>query len=245
MEPGLTTRNLLNIWEHGLLDHPHKRVLDLLAAAYPEWSFEQWMEIPIGQRDGCLLNVREALFGPHLNCVTLCPNCMEQLEIGLDTFQIRARPTESLTTGTYSITVDDCELQFRLPNTSDLLSVAKLSDLLPARRALFERCVLQTTRQGVSVLASGISDDVVSAIATRMSEIDPQADIQVALTCPACSHQWFAVFDIASFLWTEVNGWALRILDEIHRLASAYGWSETDILALSPMRRQLYLGMIG
>jgi hypothetical protein len=78
-----------------------------------------------------------------------------------------------------------------------------------------------------------------------MAEIDPQADIQIALTCPACLHQWSAAFDIASHLWIEVNSWAMRILDEVHRLASAYGWSEADILELSPMRRQLYLGMIG
>jgi hypothetical protein len=245
MEPGLTARNLLDIWEQGLLDHPLKRVLRLLAVAYPEWSVEQWKEMPVGLRDGCLLNIREALFGPNLNCVTTCPNCNEHLEIALSTVQIRAAPTEALASGIYSISLEDCELQFRLPNTSDLLSIASVSEQILARRMLFERCILQAKRNGVSLEKSDIPDGLAGAAATRMSELDPQADVQIALTCPACSHQWLAIFDIASYLWTEMNGWALRILDEIHRLASAYGWSEADILALSPMRRQLYLGMIG
>ena len=32
-----------------------------------------------------------------------------------------------------------------------------------------------------------------------------------------------------------------RILREVHTLAAAYGWSEAEILALSPARRRVYL----
>jgi hypothetical protein len=74
-----------------------------------------------------------------------------------------------------------------------------------------------------------------------MAEVDPQADVQLAMACPACSHEWQLTFDILSFFWNEINAWASRILDEVHTLASAYGWREADILALSPHRRQLYL----
>jgi len=74
-----------------------------------------------------------------------------------------------------------------------------------------------------------------------MVESDPQSHIELALTCPACEQDWQVVFDIASYLWSEIQTWALRILHEVHILASAYGWREADILALSPLRRQLYL----
>ena len=50
--------------------------------------------------------------------------------------------------------------------------------------------------------------------------------------------------DVAAFFWTELNAWAVRLLREIHALASAYGWREADILALSPKRRDLYLELI-
>ena len=32
-----------------------------------------------------------------------------------------------------------------------------------------------------------------------MSELDPQGDVQLALTCPQCSHQWQAPLDIVVF----------------------------------------------
>ena len=52
-------------------------------------------------------------------------------------------------------------------------------------------------------------------------------------------------FDIVSFFWSELTAWSIRILDHVHRLASAYGWSEADILTMTPSRREMYLARIG
>jgi len=73
---------------------------------------------------------------------------------------------------------------------------------------------------------------------------EPQADIKNYLQCPNCCYRWNAIFDIATFLWAELNQWAEQMLYTIHRLAINYGWSESEILQLSPTRRQLYLGML-
>ncbi|HXI74354.1 MAG TPA: hypothetical protein VNG94_02120, partial [Pyrinomonadaceae bacterium] len=85
---------------------------------------------------------------------------------------------------------------------------------------------------------------VTDAVAKRMAEADPQADLRLDLSCPACGHRWQALFDIDSFFWSEINAWAQRVLTEVHALASAYGWRERDILDLSPRRRQFYLGLV-
>ena len=50
--------------------------------------------------------------------------------------------------------------------------------------------------------------------------------------------------DIAGFFWAELDAWARRLLREIHTLARFYGWSEAEILALSPLRRRCYLEMV-
>ena len=86
-----------------------------------------------------------------------------------------------------------------------------------------------------------LSPEIVSAIETRMTEIDPQAEIDLALECPSCGHQWAAAFDIATFLWKELHVWALRTLRDVHSLARSYGWREADVLALSATRRQIYM----
>jgi hypothetical protein len=65
--------------------------------------------------------------------------------------------------------------------------------------------------------------------------------VRIALACPACGRRWESVFDILEFFWSEIGVWAERTLSEVHLLASAYGWREPDVLALSARRRQAYL----
>jgi hypothetical protein len=60
-----------------------------------------------------------------------------------------------------------------------------------------------------------------------------------------CTYSWHAAFDIATYLATEVHTWASRQLREVHDLARAYGWSEAEILAMSPTRRRAYLELLG
>ena len=114
----------------------------------------------------------------------------------------------------------------RLPTTEDLIAIEHLTDLASARAMLLARC--------------GASEEDVA----RMAVADPQADVQIDADCPACEHRWREPFDIASFLWTEISVLARRLLLEVHQVASAYGWSERDILALSPARRNAYLEML-
>ena len=52
-------------------------------------------------------------------------------------------------------------------------------------------------------------------------------------------------FDIATVLWTELAGLARSLIEEVDALASAYGWSEREILALSGRRRRAYLELAG
>jgi hypothetical protein len=87
--------------------------------------------------------------------------------------------------------------------------------------------------------------EVVDELMVRMAEADPQADVQLAMACPACEHEWLAMFDIESFFWTEIEAWVYRTLRQVHTLASAYGWHEAEILAMSAWRRERYLEMMG
>lgn len=78
-----------------------------------------------------------------------------------------------------------------------------------------------------------------------MEELDPQAVVRLKIVCDSCQHQWDEEFEVASFLWGEVDAWAGRLLREVHVLARAYAWREEDILAMSSRRRHCYLEMLG
>ncbi|MHC4352435.1 MAG: phage baseplate protein, partial [Planctomycetota bacterium] len=59
-----------------------------------------------------------------------------------------------------------------------------------------------------------------------------------------CRHKWQKVFDIVTFLWEEISLHAKGLLQEVHSIASVYGWREDDILSMSSARRQYYLHMV-
>jgi hypothetical protein len=90
-----------------------------------------------------------------------------------------------------------------------------------------------------------ILDQLGGAMTDTVEAVDPQAEVELVCVCPACALQWSAPFDIVDYLWRELEAWVKQLLREVHILASRYGWSERDLLALSPWRRRYYLGLIG
>ncbi len=133
-------------------------------------------------------------------------------------------------------------MRCRPPTSEDLAACAGL-DLAASHAQLFDRCVIEARHQGQPLTARQLPDDVARRVVEQIAVSDPQADVRVNFDCPDCHYNWAETFDVASFFWTEIDAWARRTLREVHALATAYGWREGDILALSPGRRQIYLTM--
>jgi hypothetical protein len=256
---------LLAVWEEGVSQHPVQRAIFLLALIRPEMPLIALAEMSLGERDEQLLALREQLFGSRLVSLAVCPGCGERLELDFDIDNIRAPASPSARppqlAGERSVHAGDYLVRYRLPCSADLLAITDCADADTAQRELLTRCVLAIERAS----AVGEGDDepvatepeterltiaelpeaVVEAVAEGMQKASSQSDVQLSLTCPTCQRSWLAAFDIASYLWGEVSDWALRTMREVHALASAYGWREADILAMSARRRQWYLEMIG
>ena len=240
MARNISASELLAAWERGVRQSPLDRALTLLAATRPESSMEELARQSIGWRDSSLLALREQVFGSEVACLVRCQQCQENLELSLDTARLRVGPAA---TPELSVILPGFDIHLRLPNTEDLRAVAGLP-LAEARAQLFGRCVLEARSREGAVPVGALPEEALAAAEQRMSEADPQADTVVAVSCPACGHEWRERFDITAFFWTELNAWAHCILREVHMLARAYGWRESDILALSPARRQIYLELV-
>jgi len=143
-----------------------------------------------------------------------------------------------------SISIDGYTVDFRLANSLDLMAISDLKDLDEATQVLMERCLLGASYKGKETSIGALPEGLIEATLNRMNECDPQTDIQLCFSCPECEHEWRSAFDALSFLWKEIEAWALRTLHEVHALASAYGWSEAEILAMSDFRRQFYLELV-
>jgi hypothetical protein len=240
----LTTSELLDTWERGLTLTPVQRALSLLRAACPEIKPDLLAKIRLGERDSGLITLRSLTFGPHLECLTTCPGCGERLELNFEVDDLEvANDVESA--DRISLTCSGIDVEFRLPNSLDLMAIAEAEEIEIAKSILLERCIIQASMNAKNITFNQLPNEVADAVSAKMALVDPQADIQLALSCSSCGEKWQETFDIVSFFWEEINSWAYRTLLEVHSLASAYGWSESEILNMSPLRRQFYLEMLG
>jgi hypothetical protein len=241
----LSDADVLSAWERArVAGQSAIGPLFLLAAAYPDEPFESLARLSIGQRDRLLLELRESLFGSNLNGLTDCAACEQTLEVHLDASALKLSGEQGAT-DPLSIAADGYEIVLRLPDSVDLSAISGAASVPSGRTRLLERLVISCLYQGQPTEAKMLPEAIVELVEERMSAAEPQADIQLNLVCAHCEARNETLFDIGSFLCKEVEVLALRLLREIHELARAYSWSETEVLAMSSWRRRCYMEMLG
>jgi len=232
-----STSDLLAAWERGLSRPAAERALALLSAGGAPADVAT---LPVGSRDERLLDLRSWAFGSELTGATDCPACGAELEFPFSLDAVRVPAPEARASGGEFACHGEA-VRFRLPDSTDLCLGAAAGTVAGARRVLLERCVLAAERGGVAVEPDALSAQTLERLDQELAALDPQADVQLAVVCPECDHRWAALFDIGNFLWSEVDQWSRRVLVDIATLATAFGWSESEILGLGPVRRDAYL----
>ena len=217
----------LRAWERGGDASAAARSLYLLGAGDEALDQDALLRLPLGQRDALLLRLHARLFGRRLDGVARCPACNAVVEVSFDAHALLTGPEADGDTSTGV-------------NCADLLALQDCADVVDARNLLLQRCVIETAKLSNGAPAS-LPEALQAELAQAMAAADPQADLQLAFHCPECAHDWEPAFDIARFLWQELHAWALRLLRDVDTLARHYHWSEADILAMTPRRRQAYL----
>jgi hypothetical protein len=240
----LSALELLNIWEWGRNQPSWSRAIKLLSSACPETSIDILTQLSLGQRDAMLLTLREWTFGSQLVSQVTCPSCGEVLELDFDIAEMRLASLSIESVEKYRLELADYQVSFRLPNSLDMIAIAEYKQPEIAQEILLERCILEVVCEGKYLPFQQLPSHTRDVIIAQMAQVDPQANVSIDISCSACNHQWRSLFDIVSFFWSEINAWAFRVLREVHTLATAYGWREAEILAMSPRRRQLYLEMV-
>ncbi len=261
MMPGpmrsLSATDVLRAWELGQRQHAVERMLTLLglSTGVPRGRLAG---LPIGQRDALLLFLREITLGSRLESSARCPQCSQQVEMRFDAADIRLSgyPDLGPLAGSDSLAgaIDrqtsvsgefgDYRLTYRLPDSDDLAAIVNAPSVDDAQSRLLSRCVLEAHLGDARVDPINLPSDVLAWLGERIAQADPQGDILLDLSCPHCDHHWQAIFDISTFFWREIAALAKRLLQDVHILASAYGWSEEYILNMTAARRQAYLEMV-
>jgi hypothetical protein len=229
---------LLVLWERGLARPMYQRAGALLAADG---------EPPprtLGEQTARLLGLHSALFGPQADLLSQCPACRSVASFAADCDALIDGLQRPGAEASHRLDLDGIAIEFRLPGAADLAAAATEDTEERFARAVVDRCVLWCIRHGEHVPVSSLPDEVLDAVSQRMEALDPAAAISFAVVCPDCGARWNAPLDVGRLLWEKVQISAERLLLDVDALARAYGWTEREILSLSPGRRAAYLQIV-
>jgi hypothetical protein len=225
------------------------RCLERVGPAGP-LTAETVRSLTVGDREALLLHLRRLTLGDRLQGVVDCPvsDCGKKMDLDLKVSDLLLPPYEDRQRSYEAEVADngrDYRVRFRLPTGADQEDVAVVAhtDSEAAGELLLHRCVESVTVEDgepVETLPPTVADQ----ISDLMSELDPQAEVTLSLTCPSCGHTFLAPFDAASYVFRELDGRVKRLYQEVHLLAFYYHWSEAEIINMPDRKRRLYLELL-
>jgi hypothetical protein len=228
---------LIEAWDVAHAGAPWQRPL-LLASVLAGGNDGSLLDAPLGAAARQLLELAAAWFGPTLDAMFACRECGEPMEARLEIGSL-LEGTPTVEAGPFRCALaTGQEVTVRLPTATDLAIAGIADDVSGAMRVLLDRTVVGAP-DGFDTRAN------IDTISRACEERDPLGSITVGVTCPACGAVDEPTLDVGAWFWARADAEAHRLLDEVHLLASAYGWSEHDILALGPHRRAVYRDWVG
>lgn len=224
---------ILKLWESAVGLSRWSRDDALLATDGPPPS-------GLGARNAALLDIRDALFDRRWPLRSRCPACASECEFEIDSAAL-ARELAGLTPAQDGTVTELTEngVTLRAPDIEDLRAISGHHDHRAATEVLLSRCLSGNVDLAV------LDDAQIDALGQSLERLDPAAIVSFALSCPACGQDWQAMIDIGEALWSELQHAAERSVVEVDALARAYGWTEDQIMSLSPTRRAAYLQLTG
>jgi hypothetical protein len=236
----LDAAGVLDLWDLGAGLDRAERASAVLGLALPGRSRSELGGLTLGQRDRLLFGLLGADESSRIEGVIDCPACGEPVELSISCAHLMdveppAEP-EPFELGGWRI-------RWRLPTGDDLVAACGLDAAADPAAFLFARCVLDVQGPTGAATVLDIPDTVRAGLVACIDAWDPLSDIRLEAECPGCGAPESVDLDIATVVWTEIETRAQMLLREIHILARTYGWTESDVLALSTRRRRAYVGL--
>jgi hypothetical protein len=233
------TSALLDAWEDAQsapADHRALLVLDTMR----DDRGDELAEHTRGELNRLFLRARGLLFGEVCDAVADCGGCGAQLEASIPLRALTLADADVFAPA--ELRVGELRVRYRLPTWAELTAL-RTQSVDHAADSLLARCVTAIRSGKRQLVLAEIGDAARAAIDAAIGTADTDAVIEVELACPDCGRTCVQPMDPASFLWDEVNRWALSTLSEVAELAGTFGWSQEAILSMTPWRRRAYLSL--
>jgi hypothetical protein len=223
-----TAAEMLAAWEAASEAPPAARTAVIVHRAELADDLDAALDLPLGEVAAMAARVHGDSFGPMVDGVLNCEGCGEELDVTV--------PLGELTQNGSAGTKEVAGLTVRAPTTRDLVAAGTAED---PSRALIARCV--HVRDGATVDPDALDAGALAEVDAAAEELAGAAGLVLRSRCPACGDETTAPLDIGALLWEQVARSAHALLAEVAELGAAFGWSEEEILALTPLRRRAYL----
>lgn len=216
---------VLGAWETGGALTPPARAAALLALDGRAADPAEALDLDVATAVGRLAASYRESFGARVDAVVACPSCGELLEAELTMPSLGSAARRTADLDGWSV---------RAPTLAELVAVASAPD---GADMLRELCL-----SPVGPDAAEVAPD---RLETVMEELAGAAALHSAVTCAACGTRFDTELDVLALLWERICVDARRLLEDVAVLATAFGWSEREILDLPESRRERYLVLSG
>lgn len=164
-----------------------------------------------------------------------CPACEARYDFPLDWAQLPIKPAGESYPHINFARACGSNIVVRLPNGGDQEYLANISSAIQETSQLKLQLLQRLLPE--SVAASEFSQQEIAQLDLALEQASPELAAQIELACPECGHEHAQALD----LYRGLRQSLAELLDQVHRLAVNYHWSEAEILALPKARRSAYL----
>lgn len=182
--------------------------------------------------DALLLEFRRHTVGDRILAVVHCPSCAKPNDVAFGVADYLKHHRPAAAAGVSALDddwwrLDGTSFEFRLPRESDRATIQGARDPLAA---LVERCIRPAP----------VPAAVRRRIERAMARLAPLLARPSDASCVECGTVFTMHFDPSYFVLREIRDGARDLVDDVHRIAAAYHWSEEAILRLPRTRRRRY-----
>jgi hypothetical protein len=229
-----TRAGLLAAWEATVAVPELARGPALVAEAGLADDLDAALDLPLGESAALAARLHADAFGDEVEGLVTCEPCGTVLDVSVPLAELPA-PRGDATV----VVAPGGELRVRAPTTRDLLAARDSPD--PAQ-ALLAACV--TGAGGAPADPDALDEASLALVDDAAEELAGAAAIVVRVACPECGAAVAAPLDVGALLAERVARAAAEALGEVAELAAAFGWSEAEVLALTPLRRRAYVELV-
>jgi hypothetical protein len=190
--------------------------------------------LTLPERDLVLASVWRMAWSSRMAGTLTCASCTQPFDYDFDLDDLAERvrlataelPSED---GVYTLSTG---VRFRLPTGDDERALIGLPDD-EAERTLLRGC-----------LVDGDPDTDASTVEKAMEQVGSGLDIDFDAACTECGAVLAMRFQMQDYLLGAIVSDWRGLVDDVHRLALAYGWGLGEIMALPRSRRRAFIAIL-